>query len=66
MYTEVIQDAVIGLLKEGRITFASGVSLTVSPEKLREVYDDLEFFRSRILCGRRKSPIVRRWSAALG
>lgn len=49
MYTEVIQDAVIGLLQEGRISFASGVSLSVSPEKLREVYDNLEFFRPRLM-----------------
>lgn len=49
MYTEVIQDAVIGLIREGRITFASGVSLTVSPEVLSGIYKDLEFFRPRIL-----------------
>ena len=49
MYTEVIQDAVIALLREGRITFASGVSLTVSPEVLSGVYKDLEFFRPRVM-----------------
>ena len=49
MFTEVIQDAVISLLKSGRITFASGVSLSVSPEKLLEMYADLEFFRPRVL-----------------
>ncbi|MBQ6268570.1 MAG: acetyl-CoA hydrolase/transferase family protein [Bacteroidetes bacterium] len=48
MYTEVIQDAVIGLMKEGRIKFASGCSLTVSPECLSSVYDDMEFFHPRL------------------
>ena len=32
MYTEVIQDSVISLMQQGRISFASGCSLTVSPE----------------------------------
>lgn len=49
MYTEVIQDAVIALMREGRVKFASGSSLTVSPEARSAVYDDLEFFRSRIV-----------------
>jgi succinate CoA transferase len=49
MYTEVIQDAVISLLREGRVRFASGSSLTVSPEVRSAIYDDLEFFRSRIV-----------------
>jgi acetyl-CoA hydrolase len=49
MYTEVIQDAVIDLVKTGKCTFASGCSLTVSPQKLLEVYKDLEYFRSRMV-----------------
>ncbi len=49
MYTEVIQDAVIGLMKAGRIGFASGCSLTVSPQVRQEVYDDLEYFRNRMV-----------------
>ncbi len=49
MYTEVIQDAVINLMKKGRITFSSGCSLTVSPSLLQEIYDDLNFFHSRII-----------------
>ncbi len=49
MYTEVIQDAVIDLIKSGKCTFASGCSLTVSPEKLQEVYADLEYFRKRMV-----------------
>jgi succinate CoA transferase len=49
MYTEVIQDSVIELLKNGKIKFASGCSLTITTPVLQEVYDDLEFFRSRIV-----------------
>lgn len=49
MYTEVIQDAVIALMREGRVKFASGSSLTVSPEARSAVYDELEFFRPRIV-----------------
>lgn len=49
MYTEVIQDAVIALMKQGRVKFASGSSLTLSPEARNAFYDDLEFFRSRIV-----------------
>ena len=35
VYTEVIQDAVIALMKEGRVKFASGCSLSVSNEVIR-------------------------------
>jgi succinate CoA transferase len=47
MYTEVIQDAVIDLMKHDKIKFASGSSLTISPEVRKQVYGDLEFFRER-------------------
>ncbi len=49
MYTEVIQDAVIGLMKEGHVKFASGCSLTVSQPVLEEVYKNLDFFKQRIV-----------------
>jgi succinate CoA transferase len=49
MYTEVIQDSVIGLMKSGRVKFASGCSLTVSNEKLEEVYENLDFFKEKIV-----------------
>ena len=48
MYTEVIQDAVIDLMRKGRCKFASGCSLTVSQPKLEEVYNDLDFFKDKI------------------
>lgn len=49
MYTEVIQDAVIALIKQDKLRFASGCSLTVSNPVLREIYDHLDFFRERLL-----------------
>jgi len=49
MYTEVIQDAVLDLVKSGKIKFASGCSLTVSQEVLADIYNNLEFFRPRML-----------------
>lgn len=49
MYTEVIQDAVIGLMKEGHVKFASGCSLTVSQPVLEDVYQNLDFFKQRIV-----------------
>lgn len=49
VYTEVIQDAVIELMREGRVTFASGCSLTVSNEVIDEIYNDLDFFKDKIL-----------------
>jgi succinate CoA transferase len=49
MYTEVVQDSVIELIREGRVTFASSCALTLSPERLEEVYSDLHFFKSRLV-----------------
>lgn len=49
MYTEVIQDSVIALLRSGKIRFASGCSLTVTTPVLKEIYSDIEFFRSRLV-----------------
>ncbi len=49
MYSEVIQDSVLALVREGRIRFATGTSLTVSGGELEAFYRDLEFFRPRIL-----------------
>lgn len=49
MYTEVLQDSVVPLLESGRCTFASTCALTLGAEKMKEVTDNLEFFRPRIL-----------------
>jgi succinate CoA transferase len=49
VYTEVIQDAVITLMKQGRVKFASGCSLSVSNEVIDEIYGNLDFFKDKIL-----------------
>lgn len=49
MYTEVIQDSVIKLMQEGDISYASGCSLTITPDMLSTVYDNLDFFHKRIV-----------------
>ena len=49
VYTEVIQDAVIDMIRNGKVNFASGCSLTVSNEKLDEVFADLDFFKEKIV-----------------
>lgn len=49
MYSEVIQDSVVKLMQEGKLKFASGTSMTLSPEILAEVYGSLDFYRSRVV-----------------
>jgi acetyl-CoA hydrolase len=49
MYTEVIQDSVVGLLEQERVRFASSCSFTVTPAALKRVYDNLAFFRKRVV-----------------
>lgn len=49
MYTEVIQNSVIDLMKNGRITFASGSSLTLSDDVLLDVYANYDFFREKLM-----------------
>jgi propionyl-CoA:succinyl-CoA transferase len=49
MYTEVLQDSVVPMMMRERVKFASTCSLTLSPSALRIVYDNMEWFRSRVL-----------------
>ncbi len=49
VYTEVIQDAVIDLMEQGRVEFASGCSLTVSNEVIEKIYNKLSFFKERTI-----------------
>ncbi len=49
VYTEVIQDAVIDMMQQGKISFASGCSLTVSNAVLNKFYDDLAFFKNKLV-----------------
>ena len=49
VYTEVIQNSVIGLIRDGRVKFASGCSLTVTNDCLNGVYQDMDFFRDKLV-----------------
>ncbi|MDD2512354.1 MAG: succinate CoA transferase [Proteiniphilum sp.] len=49
IYTEVIQDAVLDMMRQGNVSFASGCSLTVSNEMLHQFYDDLAFFKNKMV-----------------
>lgn len=49
MYTEVIQDSVIEMIKKGKVKYASGCSLTVSGGVMQEIFADIEFFKKHIV-----------------
>ena len=49
MYTEVIQDSVIGLMQTGNIRFASGCSLSLSDDMMTNIYADFNSFRDKFV-----------------
>lgn len=49
MYTEVIQNSVIKLIKEGRVKFGSTCSLSVTNDCLEDIYDNMDFFRHKLV-----------------
>lgn len=49
VYTEVIQDGMFDLIDAGKLNFASGTSLTPSPEGLKRLYANLKTYREKIL-----------------
>lgn len=49
VYTEVIQDAVLDMMQKGKISFASGSSLTLSNEAMERFYRDMEFFKNKLV-----------------
>ena len=49
MFTEVIQNSVIPLMESGRISFATGSSLTLSDQMLDEVYNRIDFFKNKLI-----------------
>lgn len=49
MYTEVVQDSVIDLINSGKITFASGCSWTITTPILKTIYDNLDFYRDKLV-----------------
>ena len=49
MYTEVLQDSVIPLLENGRCRFASTTAMTLSPEAMKNVTSNIEYFKRRVI-----------------
>lgn len=49
IYTEVLQDAPVHLMEEGRVVSASCCSLTVTNDCLRGIYDNVDFFRDKLV-----------------
>ena len=49
MYTEVIQDSVLELLRLGKCTFASTCSMTFSDQVESQLFADMDFFHDKIL-----------------
>jgi len=49
MYTEVIQDAVMTLMEEGKCKFASTCALTFSDDAMLHFMENIDFFRDKVL-----------------
>lgn len=49
IFTEVLQDAPVKLMEEGRVLSASCCSLTVTNDCLRNIYDNMDFFRDKLV-----------------
>lgn len=49
VFTEVIQDGMFDLIDAGKLDFASGTSLTPSPEGLKRFYDNIDTYRKKII-----------------
>jgi acyl-CoA hydrolase len=49
VYTEVLQDAVVDLMRHGRVKSASTCSLSVTNEYLQGIYDDIDFFKDKLV-----------------
>ncbi|MDK3019958.1 acetyl-CoA hydrolase/transferase family protein [Pseudodonghicola flavimaris] len=49
MYSEVLQDSTFDLFDAGKLDFASGSSITLSEEKYKEVFPQLNKYKSRLI-----------------
>ena len=48
-YTEVLQDGMMHLIKQGKMAFASATALSLSPEASEEFNRDIAFYRDKII-----------------
>ncbi|WEY42802.1 MULTISPECIES: acetyl-CoA hydrolase/transferase family protein [Paraburkholderia] len=49
IYSEVLQDSTFDLLDEGKVTFASGASITLSAARQKQVFGELNRYRDRLV-----------------
>ena len=49
MYSEVLQDSTFDLFDAGKLDFASGSSITLSPEKSAQVFRDFERYKDKLV-----------------
>lgn len=49
VYSEVLQDAVFDLIDAGKVTFASACSITLSDEKMDQVFGELEKYKDKLV-----------------
>ncbi len=49
VYSEVLQDAVFDLMDAGKVNFASCCSITLSEERMEQVFSDFEQYRDRLI-----------------
>ncbi|WP_203333794.1 acetyl-CoA hydrolase/transferase family protein [Planococcus beigongshangi] len=49
MYSEVLQDAVFDLIDADKLRFASGSAITLSPEKMKQVYSNFGKYEDKIV-----------------
>ncbi len=49
MYSAVFQESLVELLEWGRLLAARATSLTVTPENLERIYENMEIFAQRIV-----------------
>lgn len=48
-YTEVLQDGMLAMLKSGKLRMASATAFSLSPEANRELAQNIDFYRERII-----------------
>lgn len=49
VFSEVVQDGMFDLIDAGKLDFASGTSLTPSPDGLKRLYENIKTYREKIL-----------------
>src|ERR1700688_174598 len=49
IYSEVLQDSAFELMDAGKVTFASGASITLSRERQQQVFDNLSRYRDKLV-----------------